>query len=160
MDKQLLHEKIILALETIHQSAINAARQAHVTATDKESIAENKYDTFGLEASYLAHGQAKRVAEYEVDLANYLNITVSKFDNDSKIAIGALVHLADAKGAAQCLFLSPVAGGLKLRVDDKEITLITPSSPLGAALINRSVGDEVELSLAGQTKMYDIMAIY
>ena len=40
--------------------AEQAAQAAHETATHEENIAENKYDTLGLEAAYLATGQVRR----------------------------------------------------------------------------------------------------
>jgi len=40
--------------------AERAVQAAHETATHEENIAENKHDTLGFEASYLATGQARR----------------------------------------------------------------------------------------------------
>lgn len=160
MDKQLLQDKIIQVLEEAHQSATDAALQAHDTATNKESVAENKYDTFGLEASYLAHGQAKRVAEYEAGLLAYKSLGAVNFSEDSSIELGSLIQLEDEEGTTQCLFLGPSAGGLKFSFEGKEITLITTSSPLGQALLSHYVGDEVEIKLSGQNKFYEVIAIY
>jgi len=160
MNKQFLQSKIIQVLEEAQQAATKAALQAHATATNKESVAENKYDTFGLEASYLAHGQAKRVAEYEEALLAYKSLGVISFNADSAIALGSLVQLEDEEGMTQCLFLGPSAGGLKFDFEDKEITLITTSSPLGEALIGRCAGDEVEMKLAGKNRFYEVVAIY
>src|SRR3990167_5836127 len=56
---QLLHQ-VIAHLETALSQAQQAAQTAYEAATDEENIAENKYDTLGLEASYLATGQARR----------------------------------------------------------------------------------------------------
>ena len=61
MNKTNVIKTIIALLEVQYQTAIDAAKEAHSTATDDETIAENKYDTFALEASYLAHGQSQRV---------------------------------------------------------------------------------------------------
>ena len=51
----------ILATEL--EGYARSARAAHAEATDEQSKAENKYDTRGLEASYLAHGQSRQAAE-------------------------------------------------------------------------------------------------
>ena len=160
MNKQLLHKKIVQVLEDACVVAIDAAKQAHDTATNKESIAENKYDTFGLEASYLAHGQAKRVAEYEEALVAYKALGLVNSSGESSIELGSLIQLEDEEGATQCLFLGPFAGGLKFDFEGKKVTLITTSSPLGQALLGQFVGDGVEMKLSGQNKSYQIMAIY
>ena len=159
MNKQLVYERVLQSLEDACAAAIGAARQAHDTATDKESVAENKYDTFGLEASYLAHGQAKRVAEYEAGLNAFKSLGVVNFNNHSSIALGALIQLEDDTGIEQYVFLGPMAGGLKFSVDNKEITLITTSSPLGERLLDRYLGDEIEVKLSGQNRTYEIIAI-
>ena len=50
-------------------------RQRH-----RESVAETKWDTFGLENSYLAHGQSVRVAECETDLAYFRKFSFAESD--------------------------------------------------------------------------------
>ncbi len=159
MNKQLLHDKIIQVLEEVCKNVANAAMQARDTATNKEMVAENKYDTFGLEASYLAHGQSKRVLEYEQGILAYKNLGVVNFSVDAQIGLGALIKLEDRLGVEQYLYLGPAAGGLKFHFYNKEITLITTSSPLGQVLMNRCVGDEIQLTLFQQNKSYEIIAI-
>lgn len=139
--------------------AKGAAMQAYQQATAKESVAENKYDTFGLEASYLAHGQARRVAECEEDVARFKLLSV-KYDVPSdSVKMGALLCLLDDNDVRQWLFLSPVAGGMKLSFQKKGIVLISPESPLGCALLGKAVDDEVVVNLAGQKKYYEITAL-
>jgi len=160
MNKTLLLKQIIEALEALYQSASRAAMQAYDTATHDENVAENKYDTLGLEASYLAQGQAQRVAECEADLVTFKNLAVIEFAQDAAIEIGALVSLIDDRGEERMLFLGPVAGGLKVNCCDREITTITPSSPLGQALIGQFVDDEIALNVGGERVRYGITGIY
>ncbi|HHA19028.1 MAG TPA: transcription elongation factor, partial [Methylophaga sp.] len=134
MNKSLLLKHIVEKLDAIHQGAINAAMQAYNTATHEENVAENKYDTLGLGAAYLAQGQSQRVAECEADLTEFKKLPATVFSSYSPIDIDALVCLKDELGASQTLFLGPAAGGLKLSFDQKWITLITLSAPLGATL--------------------------
>lgn len=56
VDKKLLILQIIADLNAAIQTALAAADDARATATNKENVAENRYDTLGLEAAYLAHG--------------------------------------------------------------------------------------------------------
>ena len=60
MDKSLLQQQVLERLAEDLLQTEQAARAAHETATHAENIAENKYDTLGLEAAYLATGQARR----------------------------------------------------------------------------------------------------
>ena len=63
MDKPALLAHIIQRLNADLQQAVQAAEAAHADATHEESVAENQYDTLGLEASYLAAGHSRRVLE-------------------------------------------------------------------------------------------------
>lgn len=143
MNKTQLHKIIIEALENIRDTAIKAAEQAHETATHTEAIAENKYDTFGLEASYLAEGQSRRVEQADADLHAFTKLTIKDFDDDDIISFGAYITLENAARDLQHLFLSPVAGGITVDYDDKKVMLITGASPLGKALIGSYLDDEV-----------------
>ena len=93
MKKNDLISHILTKLESVHQDAIDAARRAHQTATDKENVAENKYDTLGLEASYLAQGQAKRVVECEQDIAAFKKLLHLDDSQPVVIGVGSLVVL-------------------------------------------------------------------
>lgn len=160
MNKTQLLEQIIIELEVVHNNAVAATQLAHETATHGETVAENKYDTFGLEASYLAHGQAKRVAECETDLATYKKLTAQDFSDKTAIGLGALIYLNDTNNSGKIIFLGPAAGGLKIVLDNENIMIITPSAPLGKSLIGRYVGDEIELMAAGQKNIFEITTVY
>ena len=125
MNKALLLEQILNALEAVHQGAVDAAMQASDTATHEENVAENKYDTLGLEAAYLAQGQARRVAECEDDVAAFKKLVATPFTGKTPIAVGAVITLEDERGTEQTLFIGPAAGGLKVRFNEKEIMVIT-----------------------------------
>ena len=93
MNKQTVHQLIIDKLRVDLDIAERAAQTAYETATHEENIAENKYDTLGLEASYLAAGQAKRVEEIRQSLALCQNLTLRAYDENRGIEVGALLGL-------------------------------------------------------------------
>jgi len=74
--------------------AEQAAWVAHETATHAENIAENKYDTLGLEAICQA-------------IANWRQFRPRPYDASKGIPLGALVCLVDADDKQQQLFLGP-----------------------------------------------------
>jgi len=160
MDKALLHKNILAELNSQHQNAVDAAMQAYNTATHEENIADNKYDTLGLEASYLAQGQAKRVTECAANLTTFSNLKINYFTDESPISVGALIFLKSDSESQQILFMAPVSGGLKVNYGKKEVTIITPSAPLGKKIMGHYVGDEIEVELAGREYYYEIISIY
>ena len=160
MNKKLVYKQLILALEATHQGAVNAAERAYNTATDNENIAENKYDTLALEASYLAQGQSQRVTECAMDLVAFQQLNISAASSQSSVSLGALVSLRDIDDNDKYIFFGPSAGGLKVQFAEKEIVVVTPGSPLGAAINHRSVGDEVSISIGNKVMEYEIANIY
>lgn len=145
MDKQQLIEQIIDQLQADLEINIAAANKAHAAATHAESVAENKYDTLGLEASYLAHGQSRRVQALEGQIAAYRQMPVNRFDETMAVGLSALVTLEDSQGREKCLFLGVAGGGMQVMQATGSITVITPEAPLGAALLGCFLGDQIEL---------------
>lgn len=160
MNKKWVHKQLMLALEANYQGAVNAAQRAYNTATNNENIAENKYDTLALEASYLAQGQARRVAECAKDLSAFQQLNMSAASLPSSVCLGSLVWLRDIDDNDKYIFYGPSAGGLKVHFAEKEIIVVTPGSPLGAAIKDRSVGDEISLSIGNKKMEYEIAMIY
>lgn len=159
MNKPWVLQRIIETLEIDLDVAIRAAQTAYETATHEENIAENKYDTLGLEASYLAAGQARRVEEIRQSLTQYRNLTLKPFDELRGIQSGDLIVLESASGVARQLFLGPDAAGLKVSVDEGLITVITARAPLGQTLLGKFDGDEVEIVVNGSRQSFEIVQV-
>ncbi len=156
MNKHAVHQLILEKLTVDLDIAQRAAQTAYETATHEENIAENKYDTLGLEASYLAAGQAKRVEEIKQSLLRCVSMTLRAYDHERGIEIGALLGLEDDNGRQQWLFLAPDAAGLKVDVVGQPVTVITPRSPLGKSLLGKFEGDEVEVLVAGARQCFTV----
>jgi len=159
IDKQQLHSAIIAALQALVDNARQAVDRAYEAATHEENIAENKYDTLGLEASYLTQGQARRLAECEADLMRYQALPVKAFAEDDTVAVGALLQVVDQQDRVQTFFLGPAAGGVKVRLHEHDIVIITASAPLGKALLGSHLGDEVTVQIGGTQSRYEIIAV-
>ena|SRR5690606_15349900 len=158
MNKTRIQTLIIEALQADLEIARDALASSHEAATHAESKAENKYDTRGLEAAYLADGQRRRVHEIETALMAYRNLPV-RSQTDGSIKIGALVSL-DHSGTGRWVFLGPDAAGLKVTDGTEEILVISPRSPLGQALLGRGEGDEVGILVSGLRQQYEVVAVY
>lgn len=158
INKKLLLTRFITALEKTHQNAIVAATRAHETATDDENIAENKYDTLAVEAAYLAHGQSVRAEQCANDITAFRALNMSR--RYTKVSPGALVLLLDQQDNERWLFFGPSAGGMKLLFEAKNIVVVTADSPLGNALEQAQVGQEVSLHIANQQVHYEVVEIH
>ncbi len=159
LHKEALRDQIIARLKADHALLLQAAKTAHAAATHDENIPDNKYATLGLEASYLAQGQANRAQEILQALQVFRQLTLSVFSAESVIRLTAVVQLEDDEGRRRLVFLAPAAGGLNLEFDAVEIMLITPVSPLGRELLGKQCGDQVNLK-GGSVREYEVISIY
>jgi transcription elongation GreA/GreB family factor len=139
--KAKLKTELLTQLEAQLASARAAHEAAAAAATHEESRAENDKDTRGLEQSYLARGHAQRVGELENAVAVTQAFAPRAFGEDDAIALGALVEIEEG-GVPKRLWLAPHGGGIEL---SGGVTVVTPTSPLGRALLGRRVDDEIEL---------------
>jgi transcription elongation GreA/GreB family factor len=158
MNKRAVLDKIIARLTGELEVYFRAAEYARAEATHEQNKAENKYDTRGLEASYLARGQSKQAAELETAIAEFQKLGVRKFAAADAIEVGALVEL-ELAGEKNFYFLGPRAGGTEIEHDKKEILVITPPSPLGEQLAGKKAGDVLQLKLGRETRAARILRV-
>ncbi len=144
MNKQAVLDHLLSVLNAELASLTRAAQGAFAAATDPDSKAENKYDTRTLEASYVARGQAKRVAELQEAVRAFGALSGNELESGAAITLGALVSLEAPEGCSH-YFLGPFAGGTEILHEGKEIVVITPASALGQKLIGRREGETVAL---------------
>jgi transcription elongation GreA/GreB family factor len=157
-NKRALIDKIVAQLASGLDAFARAARAAHAEATHESSKAENKYDTRGLEASYLAHGQSRQAAEAAQAMDEFRKLALKEFTPADEIDVGALVELKSRKGSA-FYFIGPRAGGTEVVHNDTEVLVITPSAPLGQQLLGRKQGEKVKLEIAGASSEFRIASV-
>jgi transcription elongation GreA/GreB family factor len=158
MNKRAIIKKIIARLTEELQVYFRAAQFSRAEATHESSKAESKYDTRGLEASYLARGQSKQAAELEAAIVEFEKLAVRNFGVDEPIDLGALVELEHG-GENSFYFIGPRAGGTEVLHDKKKILVITPQSPLGEQLMGKKSGQEPQLSFGGAKQVAKIMRV-
>lgn len=159
MNKKELITQMMDQLEKDKQALIEATQHTLEAATHEESKPENEYDTRGLEASYLAGAQSKRVAEIEEALAACKYIKLKNFTENDAIASTAVVEL-DCEGKTSFVFLMPKAGGIHLKLEGKVIQVVTGTSPLGEALVGQKVGDSFVVETGRTTREYEVVSVW
>jgi transcription elongation GreA/GreB family factor len=158
IDKRELLLSILAQLERELELYGQSARAAHAEATHEQSKAENKYDTRGLEASYLAHGQSKQAAETEQARQQFTSLAIRDFAPGDAIDLGALVELELGKERSW-YFVGPRAGGTEVEQNGTAVLIITPQSPLGAQLLGRKEGERLKIKVGGRQEAYRIARV-
>jgi transcription elongation GreA/GreB family factor len=158
MNKNALVKKVIAHLTAELESYGKAARAAHAEATHEQSKAENKYDTRGLEASYLARGQSKQMAEVAQAIDEFQKMAVRSFGPAAPIELSAVVEM-DGNGERSFYLIGPRAGGTEISHDKKTIMVLTPQSPMGEKLMGRKQGDQVEMQFGAMSERYRVISV-
>lgn len=159
MDKTLLQQQVLERLADDLLQVEQAARAAHETATHEENIAENKYDTLGLEAAYLATGQARRAEAIRQAMLSWRRFRPQPYDAGKGVQLGALVCLVDVEDARQqrLLFLGPAGGSMTLLCGEQRVQVISSDAPLCKAVLGKFEGDEVSLQIAALCQHFELL---
>ncbi|MFM2293660.1 MAG: hypothetical protein RLZZ350_73 [Verrucomicrobiota bacterium] len=158
MNKRALLKKILAQLRDELAIYVRASLASRTEATHESSKAESKYDTRGLEASYLARGQSMQAAEIEAAIAEFEKLDARNFTAADPVAIGALIEV-EVNREKSFYFLGPRAGGTEVVHEKQEILVITPHSPLGAQLLGKKVGAQLQLTLGGSRQAAKILSV-
>ncbi len=144
MEKTEILRLIEERLKSDLAQATEAALESAESATHEESRSEGKYDTRGLETSYLASGQARHAIELRESLAAIKNFRPPAFSKSDPVALGALVATLSAQGR-ETYFLAPGMGGIDIPDENgSAITVVTSKSPVGGQLLGKRVGERIE----------------
>jgi transcription elongation GreA/GreB family factor len=152
LDKRALRDALARALEEACDKLARAQRATAEGVTHEDARAEGDKDMRATEASYVARGQAMRVEALVADLAKVTQLSTRALAPGEPVALSAVVLVEDDAGR-RALFVAPAGGGTVLRVEGREgqgleLAVVTPSSPLGRALVGAVVGDVVSVERA------------
>ncbi|GAA5496310.1 hypothetical protein Rhal01_02493 [Rubritalea halochordaticola] len=136
--KQQLVDQILKTLEKDREALYRAAAETHSSSTDAESKQEGKYDTRGLEASYLAEAQAEQLALLNEQITKLGQLQIGDME-DQPVQAGALV-LFSTDEEEYAYFILPAGGGQSVQYHGIDFTVITPSSPIASELLGLEVG--------------------
>lgn len=143
MDKESIVASLRSQLQAQYERALAALNGAREAATGDDTKAEGKYDTRGLEASYLAAGQAEHADALSRAITLLDAAEFPSFDFDDPIGPGALVEV-ERDDELLYFFLAPSGGGLSWQTEEGElITTLGPAAPLRAQLTGRKAGEMV-----------------
>lgn len=136
----------------------HASRENAAAVSDEENKPEGEYDTRGLEASYIAGGQAQVAVELKQALQAVRAMPVEDWPDGRPLAVGALVRL-EAGSSRAWYFLAPAAGGVEVRNNGESVTVMTPASPLGRLLAGRLPGSAITFPPGPRSRTWKIAEV-
>lgn len=163
MTKAIDKGEVLSALRRHQDEDLNVVTESQLEsqagATHSENRAEGDKDMRATESSYLARGLAKRVGELRSCVSSLGTLRLREFGSSSPVSLSALVTVEDEEGVETHYFIAPCGGGVVVEVGGERISVITPSSPIGIALIGRMNDDETELRTPQGVRMLTISEI-
>lgn len=147
---------LLTDLEAELRTIERVAAMARDEATNAETKAEGKYDTRATEASYLARGQAERIAALRQLYAWYNHLDPTRVLEEPRVCLGTLVCIEG--DTTEWVFIAP-SGGARATVNGTTIRVISRSSPLGEALDDLEPGDALEVDTPRGLLEYEILTV-
>lgn len=160
VDKHALVQQIRQQLQTSARVALNAGEDAAAEARFGADASEKRQDArVAIEYSQLAKAQVKRARQAQAALATLESFRPKPLPARARVELGAIVEIEDEdSGEGRTLFIAPVGAGFNLTGPggDGLLSVITPSSPMGRAVLGRRLGDVVDLTIAGDVREWAI----
>lgn len=139
-----IRNAMIEHLERELDAMIQSAEAAHAGATHEDAVAKSKYDTHGLELSYLAGSQFERARHLQTQIAMLRQTSFREFSAEDEIDAGALVGLQSEGGPLDYFLVSNLGAGISMEVEGRSVKVLSPESMLGRSLIGLYEGDSLE----------------
>jgi transcription elongation GreA/GreB family factor len=161
MDKRALVEQLVSRIQQAAAVAQRAGEDAALMARDGATAAEKRDDArVALEFQSLAKGQSRRVEKAKAELARLESFRPSRLPPGTPIAVGAVVEVEDGD-EGRTFFLAPVGAGIELTGPggDGFLSVVTPASPVGRAVLGRQVGESIEVEVQGEAREWKITFI-
>jgi transcription elongation GreA/GreB family factor len=162
MDKQFMVEQLARRIRESAEVAMREREAAALEAREGATPDEKRADArVAMEFSSLARAQDRRATAALDELAKLEAFTLPKpSKGESKVAVGHILEIEDGD-EGRTIFLAPVGAGIELTMPDGDgfVTVVTPFSPLGKAIVGRRLGDTVEIEVKGEAREWTVTFI-
>jgi len=158
MDKADLVAQLLRHLRASADDAAAQMAAASVEAREGATPAEKREDArVALEQGSIARGQQQRLQRARADLALLEGFCPRPLSPSAEIELGAVVEV-DSEQMGRTFFLAPAGAGVELTGPggDGYLSVVTPSSPVGKAVLGCVVGDVVEVAIGGERRAWTV----
>ncbi len=160
MDKTELVAQLAKQLEGSARTALSARDAVAAEARDGATPDEKREDARAAhQLASLGRSQQHRAQQALADADRLLQFRPTPFPATAKIAVGAIVEIEDAETReGRTFFLAPVGAGITLTGPggDGHLSVVTPISPIGKAVLGRRTGEVVDVTVEGDLREWEI----
>lgn len=160
MDKTELVDQLVRQLSSSARAALSSRDAAAAEARDGATPDEKREDARAAhQLQSMGRAQQKRAQQALADADALATFRPASFPTTAKVSIGAIVEIEDAdSGEGRTFFLAPVGAGITLTGPggDGHLSVVTPASPIGRAVIGRGTGDVIDVTVEGDIREWQI----
>lgn len=160
MDKTELVGQLVRQFETSARAALSARDAVVQEARDGATPDEKREDARAAhQAQSMGRAQQKRAQDAMSAVDTLATFRPGKLPPTAKIGLGALVEIEDAdNGEGRTFFLAPVGAGMTLHGPggDGDFVVVTPTSPIGKAVLGKMSGDVIDVTVDGDCREWQI----
>jgi len=160
MDKRHLVRQLESQLRRAADGALGAATEAATEARAAADPRERHADSgTAVELARMARGQQRRRDRAMAELEALSAFDPRPLEESARVRVGAIVEIEDEEtGRGRTFFLAPAGAGSTLHGPDGDglFTVVTPTSPIGKAVLGRRVGDVVDVTISGEVREWEI----
>jgi transcription elongation GreA/GreB family factor len=147
MDKTFLIAQLAAKLKVAMDQALRFAEDARLEAATGAPRAVN-----------LAAATRTRLEAAQAAYEAVVGFDAQPLKKGERIGLGTIVEVEDGEGG-KTLFLAPAGAGEELTGPDGDgfLSVVTPGSPFGRALMGKRVGDVIEVTVAGELTEWEVV---
>jgi len=148
LNKKELLDNLIYQLERKAKIMTTAAEGARQDSINAEGRMQTRYGSEKEESGYLADGFNLRKSEIKEGIARLEKFQLP--ENPDKIVNGVFVQVKE-NGDFDNYFILPYGGGETLKTEKREVTVLSPISPIAKAMLNKRIGESFDFGRGNYT---------
>ncbi len=160
MDKMQLVAQLVSQLEASARAALAARDAAAAEAREGATPDEKREDARAAQQlAGFGRAQQRRAQQALAEIDSLARFRPPPLPASAAIGVGAIVEIEDADtGEGRTFFLAPVGAGVTLTGPggDGHLSVVTPASPIGRAVLGRRVADIVDVTVDGDPREWAI----
>lgn len=160
MDKKVLVAQLVEQLEATARTALAARDAAAHEAKEGATPDEKREDARAAhQLQTMGRAQQGRAKQALAEASSLATFRPGPLAETARIGVGAIVEIEDAdSGEGRTFFLAPVGAGMTLTGPggDGHLSVVTPASPIGKAVLGKRTGDVVDVTVEGDCREWAI----